>query len=107
MALELTEVKNFLRIDFDDDDALLEHYIQTAEEYVKSACGENVNLEKSKAKTIMLMLIGDYYESHSPYGQQKYSQNISTLLLQLQLETDIEADNVTDVDGDTDKEETE
>ena len=105
MALELTEVKNFLRIDFDDDDALLEHYMQTAEEYIKSACGENVNLEKSKAKTIMLMLIGDYYESRSPYGQQKYSQNISTLLLQLQLETDIVADNVSD--GDTDKEETE
>lgn len=92
MSLTLEEVKKFLRLDMPDDDTLLETYISTAEEYVKSACGEQVDLDNPKAHTIMLMLVGDYYENRSPYGQAKYSQNVSTILMQLQLETPQESD---------------
>ena len=41
----------------------------------------------------MLMLVGDYYENRSPYGQAKYSQNVSTMLMQLQLETPQDTDD--------------
>ena len=37
MALELTEVKNFLRCEHDEDDELIKIYMSSAEEYVKSA----------------------------------------------------------------------
>lgn len=93
MSLTLDEVKNFLRLDTSDDDTLLEIYISTAEEYVKSACGRQVDLDNPKAHTIMLMLVGDYYENRSPYGQAKYSQNVSTMLMQLQLETPQDTDD--------------
>lgn len=63
MSLTLDEVKNFLRLDTSDDDTLLEIYISTAEEYVKSACGRQVDLDNPKAHTVMLMLVGDYYET--------------------------------------------
>lgn len=84
------EAKNFLRVDIDDDDALIDMYIVAAEEYVKSACGENVNLQCQRARIIMLMLVGDYYESRSIYGSGKYSQNIASMLWQLRLETEEE-----------------
>ena len=93
MSLTLNEVKNFLRLDTSDDDTLLEIYISTAEEYVKSACGSQVDLDNPKAHTVMLMLVGDYYEKRSPYGQVKYSQNVSTMLMQLQLETPQDTDD--------------
>ena len=48
MSLTLDEVKNFLRLDTSDDDTLLEIYISTAEEYVKSACGRQVDLDNDK-----------------------------------------------------------
>ena len=93
MSLTLEEVKNFLRLDTSDDDTLLGIYISTAEEYVKSACGRQVDLDNPKSHTVMLMLVGDYYENRSPYGQAKYSQNVSTMLMQLQLETPQDTDD--------------
>lgn len=86
--MELSEVKNFLRLDISDDDEFLTSCISAAEEYLKAACGDNVNLESKRAHTAVLMLVGDYYESRSPYGQGKYSQNISSILTQLALETE-------------------
>lgn len=91
MALELTEVKNFLRCEHDEDDELIKMYMSSAEEYVKSACGENVDLEKAKSKTILLMLISDYYEKRTAYGQGSYSHNVVSMLTQLRLETEMEA----------------
>ena len=52
-----------------------------------------MDLDNPKAHTIMLMLVGDYYENRSPYGQTKYSQNVSTMLMQLQLETPQDTDD--------------
>lgn len=49
MSLTLDEVKNFLRLDTSDDDTLLEIYISTAEEYVKSACGRQVDLDNPES----------------------------------------------------------
>lgn len=91
MALELTEVKNFLRCEHDEDDELIKIYMSSAEEYVKSACGDGVNLEKAKAKTLLLMLISDYYETRTAYGQGSYSHNIASMITQLRLETEMEA----------------
>lgn len=89
--LDLATVKNFLRCEHDEDDALIETYIEAAADYVKSACGDSVDLETAKARTIQLMLISDYYETRTAYGQGGYSHNISSALTQLRLETEITA----------------
>lgn len=85
--MDLQEVKRFLRVDYDDDDELISSLINSAEEYIRSACGIGVNLQSERARTVERMLISDWYESRSPYGQGKYSQSITTMLVQLQLET--------------------
>lgn len=86
--ITLEETKNFLRLDTDMDNELIKSYITAAEEYVKSACGDDVDLECERARTVMLMLVGDYYECRSAYGNAKYSQNIVSMLWQLRLETE-------------------
>lgn len=91
--LELAEVKNFLRCEHDEDDELIKMYMSAAEEYVKAACGDTVDLEKAKTRTILLMLISDYYENRTAYGQGSYSHNISSMITQLRLETEMEAEN--------------
>ena len=89
--LELAEVKNFLRCEHDEDDELIKMYMVSAEDYVQSACGDNVDMEKAKTRTILLMLISDYYENRTAYGQGSYSHNISSMITQLRLETEMEA----------------
>ena len=91
--LDLSEVKNFLRCEHDEDDELIKMYMETAEDYLKSACGDNVDLEKPKAKTILLMLISDYYENRTAYRQGQYSHNVSSMTTQLRLETEMEAES--------------
>lgn len=90
--LDLSAVKNFLRCEHDEDDELIQMYMEAAEDYVKSACGNSVDLEKPKAKTILLMLISDYYENRTAYGQGQYSHNVSSMITQLRLETETEAE---------------
>lgn len=90
--LDLATVKNFLRCEHDEDDELIQMYIESAEDYVKSACGDNVDLEKAKSRTILLMLISDYYENRTVYGQGQYSHNVSSMITQLRLETETEAE---------------
>lgn len=85
--LELQEIKEFLRIDGDTEDNMLQSFARAAESYIKSACGENVDVECEHAKLIMKMIVADYYENRQPYGSAQYTQVISSMLLQLQLET--------------------
>ena len=40
MILTLDEVKNYLRVDLDDDDALIQSFIVAAEAYLKNATGK-------------------------------------------------------------------
>ena len=49
--LDLATVKNFLRCEHDEDDELIQMYIESAEDYVKSACGDNVDLEVESLTT--------------------------------------------------------
>lgn len=91
--LDLATVKNFLRCEHDEDDELIQMYIGAAEDYVKSACGDSVDLEKPKARTVLLMLISDYYENRTAYGQGQYSHNVSSMITQLRLETETEAES--------------
>ncbi len=88
--LDLSVAKNFLKVEHDEDDELISMYINTAEEYLKSACGDNVNTENPKAQTIMLMLISEYYENRTVVGHGNYSSSICSMITQLRLETEME-----------------
>ena len=84
--VKLDTIKEFMHIDNDAEDALLNQFAQAAEEYVKSACGEGVNIYSRRAETVQLMLISDWRENRSLYAQGSYSRAVDSMLMQLRLE---------------------
>lgn len=86
--MDLTKIKQFLRLDTDAEDILLESYAQAAEEYLKAACGAAIDISGQRAELVQLMLISDWFESRTMYGKGGYSQTIGSILQQLQLETE-------------------
>jgi uncharacterized phage protein (predicted DNA packaging) len=69
MIVSLDEVKNWLRVDFTDDDALLSTLISAAEEYLKNATGIEYNAQNHLAKLFCMTLIADWYENRELVGR--------------------------------------
>jgi len=77
--LTLQEVKNFLRIDCDEDDALLSSLIITSrilvEDIIRSPIIEIETLPEP-IKQAMLILIATFYEERQVFNNQKEGLNI-------------------------------
>lgn len=88
-TLTLQQVKDFLRIDFSDDDNLLEMLINVADEYVKSAVSSTYDDTSERAKMLSLIVIQDLYDNRGI--TEKVSGNVRKLVsdfsLQLRLES--------------------
>lgn len=69
MIVSLDEVKNWLRIDFSEDDALLTTLISAAEEYLKNATGVEFDENNHLAKLFCMTLISDWYENRKMIGK--------------------------------------
>lgn len=92
--IELQEVKDYLRVDIEEDDLLLETLIIAAVEYLKNATGkeypatdEEGNAIKYELEKIYLkLLIAYWYENRTPAGKvgEEFSQMTKSLMLQLQ-----------------------
>lgn len=65
--MDIDYVKEYLRIDYDDDDEKLENMILVSEIYIESCVGNNYkNTEKGikLANLLQLKLISDMYENN-------------------------------------------
>jgi uncharacterized phage protein (predicted DNA packaging) len=69
MIVSLDEVKNWLRIDFSEDDALLTTLISAAEKYLKNATGNTFDSSNELAQLFCLVLIADWYENREMIGK--------------------------------------
>lgn len=102
MILTLDEVKNYLRVDLDDDDALIQSFIVAAEAYLKNATGKEYPEKDSNdnkigyelEKVYLNLLIAYWYENRSAAPRNKslngtvpdeFTFATRSLLLQLQL----------------------
>lgn len=85
MIVSLDEVKNWLRIDFSEDDALLTTLISAAEEYLKNATGKTFDNTNDLAKLFCLVLITDWYENREMIGKasEKVRQTVESMVAQL------------------------
>lgn len=89
--MELSTIKEYLKIDFDDDDRLLEMLLGAARRYVLDAVGYLPDETDERVKLLLLVLISDWYE-HREYTENSISQKISpkvrwtvhSIVLQLQ-----------------------
>lgn len=92
--ITLQEVKEYARIDIDEDDQLLQNCIAAAVEYLKNATGkeypetdENGNeINYQLEKIYLQLLIAYWYEKRTPAGGvgEDFSFMTKSLMLQLQ-----------------------
>ena len=104
MILTLGEVKNHLRVDLDDDDALIENLIIAAQQYLENATGKEYTEKDSDGKEIdyslekvyLNLLIAYWYENRGAtstnkasaangFAPDEFTYATRSLLLQLQL----------------------
>lgn len=75
--MELSTIKEYLKIDFDDDDSLLELLLGAARKYILDAVGYQPDETDERVKLLILVLISDWYE-HREYSETVTAKNIST-----------------------------
>lgn len=92
MIVTLDEIKNFCKVDFDDDDNLLTLIEASAEQYLINAGGNITTLtdaDKNLAKLYILVLVNDWYNNRNLLADNKISEKVrytlQSILLQLQL----------------------
>mgnify|MGYP003544319445 CR=1 FL=1 len=85
----LSFIKDYLRIDFIDDDALLTTLEEMAKEFIFNSTGYTVEYVKSIEKIAVAMLVGHWYENRAFVVDtgavpQKIPLTIQSILTQLQ-----------------------
>jgi len=69
MIVTLEEAKNWLRVDFSDDDALITTLINAAEEYLENTTGTAFDATNHLAKIFCMTLIAHWYENRELIGK--------------------------------------
>jgi len=92
--ITLKEVKEYARIDIDEDDGLLQNCITAAIEYLKNATGKEYpetdesgnKVDYALEKIYLQLLIAYWYEKRTPAGGvgEDFSFMTRSLMLQLQ-----------------------
>ena len=86
--MTLEEVKNFLKVDFDDDDSLITLQIEAAEEYITDAVGQYTE-SSARRKLLLLNIVSALYENRVytiMQASEKVQYSLRSMVLQLQLE---------------------
>lgn len=93
MIITLEETKQWLRVDGDEEDAVITLLINSAEGYLKTAVDRVFDSTNGQAKHFCLVLVTDWYENREMIGDQRLvgsspservRYSIQSMLLQLQ-----------------------
>jgi len=63
MKINLDIIKNYLKIDSDEDDELISIMIEAAEEYIEEKIDKVLDSEKAMSKIMVAMLVTHWYEN--------------------------------------------
>ena len=88
--MTLEEVKNFIHVDFNDDDTKIEIMKDAAIEYIEDALG-SYNDKRAKQKLLVGTLVQDMYDKNSFTVDDKNESVkyiVKSIILQEQLEGD-------------------
>ncbi|MBC6681321.1 head-tail connector protein [Zhenpiania hominis] len=87
--MTLEEVKAYLRIDEDADDAILEMMMQATEGYIKSSVGA-FDPENYRVRMLYFLIMQDFYENRvlivKESDKQRLAHVVGSIVLQLQAE---------------------
>ena len=88
--LTLEEAKNYLRIDYDEDDLLLQSLLVATMDYLRDAINgfdKKATKEKfiKRAKILACVLVQDWYDNREQKESKDLSYTARSLLTQLQV----------------------
>lgn len=86
--MELEYIKGFLKVDFDDDDEIIQLLSETAKRYIESAVGK-CDYSDPRVKVLALVIITELYEKRSfsvDKAGEKAQYTIRSIITQLQAE---------------------
>lgn len=85
MIITVEEAKQYLRLDGDEEDVLIESLVSAAESYLKNATGHAFDATNSLAKLFCWVLVTDWYEHREHVGQasERVRPIVESMLAQL------------------------
>ena len=85
--MDLQTVKEFLKVDFDDDDNYITFLVDVAKEYIEDCLG-SYNDSKKKQQYLLLTLVQDMYSnrSYTINEDEKTRLTIRSIILQEQFD---------------------
>lgn len=86
--MQLTDVKTFLKVDFDDDDEYIQLLIDVAQEYIVNAVG-NYDETKALVRLLSLTIISTLYQNREytiETANEKVQYTLKSMVSQLQLD---------------------
>lgn len=88
--LTLEDTKNYLRIDYDTDDVLLETFMNSAEHYLSDAISDfeskiTKDKFKERAKILGYVLVQEWYDNRELKENKEVSYTVRSLITQLQV----------------------
>ena len=81
--ITLKEAKNYLRVDYDEDDKLIQNLLSTAKQLVMDVgrmSEEDFSVNEDTVRTAMLFALGFLYENRSNPDYHKLTLNLRSIL---------------------------
>ena len=95
--MNLEVIKDYLKIDFNEDDELLEMFLGSARKYLMSAVEcEKLDETDERVKVALLALVSDWYEHREYVGDSSPKVRYTIRSIVLQLQSEQEADEYED-----------
>lgn len=88
MTEELTNIKIFLKIAYDDDDVLLEELIKSAKAYITTVTGVEYSHQNELFNLVLKFLTALYYDNRCPLTDKSVNElpyTITSLLNTMEL----------------------
>lgn len=81
--ITLKEAKNYLRVDYDEDDKLIQNLLSTSKQLVMDVgrmSEEDFSVNEDTVRTAMLFALGFLYENRSNPDYHKLTLNLRSIL---------------------------
>ena len=81
--ITLKEAKNYLRVDYDEDDKLIQNLLSTSKQLVMDVgrmSEEDFSVNEDTVRTAMLFALGYLYENRSNPDYHKLTLNLRSIL---------------------------
>ena len=87
--MDKQKVKEYLRVNFDEDDGIIEQMMAAAENYIIAAVGK-YDSSNEKANMLFMALVQDLYDNRTlmvtEQQKKRMSYTFGSIILQLQLQ---------------------